>query len=191
MPSDIVTTTTNPQITFAMIKADAIDNGVQGNIIHALRQAGFTVLAMRNTVVVENDDELIEKFYDDHVDKAYFPDLKAGMRKSVPLILEYTGPAWPEPDNAVSYLRTFIGSTDSRKADIHTIRGLFGGHLFDENAPMAANAIHASDSYENVVRDIQLMFPSTFVFNDASGTAVVVSQLHVTKDIPHVQGISY
>ena len=58
-----------------------------------------------------------------------------------------------ERDNAVQVWRNLMGSTDPKKADIGTIRQLYGTHI-------QHNAVHGSDSVENAQAEIKLFFPN-------------------------------
>ena len=181
----------NPQITFVMIKNDAIVNNVHWSIIEKLKAHNFKIIgSIENDLngIVKNGDALIEKFYFEHVDKPYFPNLLEGLRHSIPLVVEYIGS--DDGTDAVTRMRTLIGATDSRKAEPHTIRAEFGGHRYNSDAPMAANAIHASDSFENVCREIKLFFAEDDDFWSSTGT-IVVGDLYVDKDVPHVKGVFY
>lgn len=142
-------------ITFAMIKNDAVRNGVDRDILTALSAAGFLVIA--NTPRQLKLEEAL-MFYAEHIGRPYFADLMCSIRGTVvPLVLEYVRPNGV--DTAVTALRNLIGINNGRLAEPHTIRARFGGHLFDPDAPVAANAIHASDSEESVLREIGIMFP--------------------------------
>ena len=56
-----------------------------------------------------------------------------------------------EGADAVAHLRRFIGETDSTRAATGTIRADFG-------TDVQCNAVHASDSPENAVREIAFFF---------------------------------
>ncbi len=151
-----------PSITFAMIKNDAIYNGVDKQILQMIRGHGFSVLAFGNDLLMS--PKQILAFYHDHADRPYFQDLYNSVAWSaLPMILEVHDdePAvWGEHRiDAIATFRSLIGATDARKAEPGTIRHAFGGHLFDPAAPLAQNAIHGSDSFANVLREIGIVFP--------------------------------
>ena len=147
-----------PNITFAMIKSDVINNGVLRDVLNHIRGSGFRIIHSTEERGVYLTEEQINAFYAEHVGRPYFGDLVASVGKGVvPLILEKNSSIWLT--NAVPEFRELIGATDARKAAAHTIRAQFGGHKFDEQAPMAQNAIHGSDSRASVLREIAIVFP--------------------------------
>lgn len=145
-----------PNITFVMIKHDAIKNNAVAEIIDVLSAAGFLIIHREEDVTVRIPLDRIAQFYSEHLERPYFQKLAEGMMSGViPIIVEYPDvgePAW-------SRMRALIGITDSRKADPKTIRGQYGGHKYNRDAPMAENAIHASDSWAAVLREIKIIFP--------------------------------
>ena len=89
---------------------------------------------------------LADRHYADHVEKAWYPPLREFMT-SGPLIA-----AVLEGDEAVSVVRTLVGATDGRAAAAGTIRG-------DFSLSNRENLVHASDSAESAMREIELFFP--------------------------------
>jgi nucleoside-diphosphate kinase len=152
-----MTTIDQPNITFAMIKSDAFRNDVDGAILRELRAAGYIVVhsIRRHSFTTQK----IEMFYAEHRGRPYFPDLTTSVGLLVlPMILECLG-----PKSAINQLRLFIGATNPRNADVGTIRAKYGGHNFDPNAPIAENAIHASDSLTSMLREINMVFGDDLV----------------------------
>jgi nucleoside-diphosphate kinase len=122
-------------LTFTIIKPDAVRNGHSGKIIDQIIQAGFQVKAMK---MVWLSDKTAGDFYGIHRERSFFKDLVDFMTSGpcVPMILEKT--------NAVEDFRTLIGSTNPANAAPGTIRNLFAKSI-------DANAIHGSDSDENAL----------------------------------------
>ena len=89
--------------------------------------------------------EMAESFYDIHKERPFFGELVDFMISGpvVPMVLER--------EDAVPCLREFIGPTNSEEALAGTIRGDFG-------TDVQCNAVHASDSIENAVREIDFFF---------------------------------
>lgn len=148
-----------------MLKQDAIRNNVTNDIIQMIEDAGFTLVAYYPENIVSLSDGQINEFYAEHVGRDYysalFDSIALGCR---PLIVEY-----PKYDiHAWEKMRKLIGPTKARSADPKSIRGKFGGHLHDENAPMVANAIHASDSLASVRREIKIIFPENHFFSSSN-----------------------
>ncbi|MFN0203818.1 MAG: nucleoside-diphosphate kinase [Bacteroidia bacterium] len=135
-------------ITFTIIKPDAVRNGHTGKIVDHIIAAGFTVKAMK---MVYLDERTAGGFYDVHRERPFFKDLVAFMTSGpcIPMVLE--------KDNAVADFRETIGATDPQKAAEGTIRALYAKSI-------DANAIHGSDSDENALREASYFFASTEIF---------------------------
>lgn len=129
-------------ITFTMIKPDAVANGHIGKILDKITEAGFSIVAMKYTRLSE---ETAGKFYDIHRERPFFKDL-VGFMSSGPIVA-----AVLQKDNAVDDFRKLIGATDPKKAEPGTIRNLFAESI-------EANAVHGSDSDENAVIEAGFFF---------------------------------
>ncbi|MBK8845096.1 MAG: nucleoside-diphosphate kinase [Bacteroidetes bacterium] len=120
-------------ITFTMLKPDAIANGYTGAIIDHIVKAGFRIVAMKYTQLTP---ERAGQFYEVHKERPFYKDLVAYM-SSGPIVA-----AILQKDNAVEDFRKLIGATDPAKAELGTIRNLYAKSI-------EANAVHGSDSNEN------------------------------------------
>ena len=120
-------------ITFTMIKPDAVGNGHTGAIIDQIIKSGFKLKAMKYTAL---SSEKAGEFYEIHKERPFYGELVEFM-SSGPIVA-----AILEKSNAVEDFRTLIGATDPAKAEPGTIRNLFAESI-------GANAIHGSDSSEN------------------------------------------
>ena len=137
--------------TLAIIKPDAVASGKAGKVLAHLEAAGFSVRALR---MVRLTKETAGEFYAVHRERPFYPSLVTFMT---------SGPAIPlalEADNAVKKLREVIGATDPAEAAAGTVRKLYA-------ESKERNAIHASDSDENAVREIAFFFPTTEVIATA------------------------
>ena len=65
-------------ITFTMIKPDAVEDGHIGAILDKINQAGFKIIAMKMTQLSKRD---AEQFYAIHKDKPFFGELVAFMTR--------------------------------------------------------------------------------------------------------------
>ncbi|HET9295143.1 MAG TPA: nucleoside-diphosphate kinase [Gemmatimonadales bacterium] len=129
-------------LTLAIIKPDAIANGKTGLILAHLQGAGFT---LRSARLVRLTRPEAEAFYAVHKGRPFFAGLVEFMT---------SGPCLPmalEREDAVAHLRTVIGATDPAEAAAGTIRKLYA-------ESKGRNAIHASDSPENAVREVGFFF---------------------------------
>lgn len=179
-----------PNITFAMLKSDAINNHVDIRILNMIRLNNFRILSL--FPYTRLSDHQIMNFYSEHVGRSYFDDLYRSVSSEyvAPMILEYNQKSFftfesealaeedaNQPQTAVWRMRKLIGKTNAREADADTIRGQFGGHIFDPDAPMAANAIHASDSWDSVIREIDIILPTIGMINTHSFGQFYVEEL--------------
>lgn len=120
-------------ITFTMLKPDAVQNQYTGKIIDQILQAGFRLKAMKYIWLTPGE---AGKFYEIHKERPFYNDLVQFM-SSGPIIA-----AVLEKDNAVEDFRKLIGATDPQKAEPGTIRNLYAKSI-------DANAVHGSDSDAN------------------------------------------
>jgi len=123
--------------TFSIIKPDAFNAGKAGKILAHLEAQGFTLKAAR---VMQLTKKQAEEFYAVHRGRPFYGELVEFMSSApcMPFILQ--------KDNAVSALRDAIGATDPAEAAAGTVRKLYA-------ESKGKNAIHASDSDENAVRE--------------------------------------
>jgi nucleoside-diphosphate kinase len=128
--------------TFSIIKPDAFNAGKAGKILAHLEGKGFVIRAAR---VLRLSRPQAEEFYAVHRGRPFYDELVAFMSSApcMPFIVE-------KPD-AVAALREAIGATDPAEAAAGTVRKLFA-------ESKGKNAIHASDSDENAVRESRFFF---------------------------------
>ena len=132
-------------LTLTIIKPDAVQGAKAGKVMAYLEEKGFRVRAAR---MMRLSREQAEGFYDIHRERPFFGELVEFMTSGpcVPMVLER--------DYAVDYLREVIGATDPAEAADGTVRKLYA-------ESKGRNAIHASDSADNAVREIAFFFPET------------------------------
>lgn len=129
-------------ITFSIIKPNAVRTGKTGPILAMINEGGFEICAMR---MIQLTISQAESFYDVHRERPFFNSLVEFMCSGpvVVMILKH--------DDAVNAFRKLIGATDPSKAEQGTIRKLFGVSL-------QMNAVHGSDSDENAIRESGFFF---------------------------------
>jgi nucleoside-diphosphate kinase len=135
--------------SLVLIKPDAIQRGLAGEIISRLERKGLKIVAMK---MLHMDNKLAQRHYAIHKGKTFFNDLVNFITSSPLIAIVFQG------KNAVDVIRQMMGETDPAKASIGTIRGDFGidiGH----------NLIHGSDSLENASKEIDLFFSAEEIFN--------------------------
>jgi nucleoside-diphosphate kinase len=133
------------QRTLLIIKPDATQRNLIGEIIRRLEQSRFAIRAVR---MMRLTPEKARKFYAVHEGKPFLDSLCRFMSSGVivPMVLE--------KDNAVADLRSLIGATDPRKAACGTLR-------FDLALDVEKNSVHASDSPENAAKEIAFFFDAS------------------------------
>ena len=120
-------------ITFTMIKPEAVEAGNTGAILNKIESSGFRIVAMKKVILSK---ERAGEFYSIHKERSFYSELVDYM-SSGPIIA-----AILEKDNAVADFRELIGATDPSEAKAGTIR-----HEYAESK--GKNAVHGSDSDDN------------------------------------------
>jgi nucleoside-diphosphate kinase len=128
--------------TLVLIKPDAMQRRLAGEILGRFEGRGLTVRAAKLTQV---DRKLAEQHYAEHVEKPFFGELVGFITSSPTLALVLEG------DGAIQVVRTTIGATNPVEAAPGTIRG-------DLALAMPDNLVHGSDSQESARREIGLWF---------------------------------
>ena len=129
-------------LTLAIVKPDAVRAGHTGKILALLEGAGFVIRAAR---LVKLNSAQAEAFYEVHRERPFYRSLVTFMTSGPALALAL------ERDDAVAHLRDIIGATDPAEAKPGTVRKLFA-------ESKERNAIHASDSEANAVREVTFFF---------------------------------
>ena len=129
-------------LTFTMVKPEAVEAGNTGAILNKIENAGFRVVAMKKVLLSK---ERAGEFYAVHRERPFYGELVDYM-SSGPIIA-----AILEKDNAVIDFRTLIGATDPSEATEGTIRAEFA-------ESKAKNAVHGSDSDENALIEADFHF---------------------------------
>ncbi|HEV7620275.1 MAG TPA: nucleoside-diphosphate kinase, partial [Flavisolibacter sp.] len=136
-------------LTFAMIKPDAVDQKNAGKIIDIIEKNGFEIVRMHKAIIAK---DLAEEFYAVHKDKPFFIELVEFIISNPVIIMAL------HKKDAVNEWRTLIGATNPTQAEPGTIRHSFGTSIGN-------NAVHGSDSSETAVAELELFFPEMFGFD--------------------------
>ena len=136
------------QRTLVLLKPDALQRGLVGEIVSRLERRGLKVVAMK---MIWMDEALANRHYAVHRDKVFFATLVEFIT-SGPIIA-----AILEGDDAVEVVRETMGETDPALARPGTIRG-------DLAQDIGHNLIHGSDSEETAKEEIGLFFSEADVF---------------------------
>lgn len=135
--------------TYIMIKPDAVQRGLMGEIISRIEKRGLKITAMRLGVMSE---ESAKEHYKEHVARPFFASL-----------IEYvtSGPSVSmvvEGKNSIAIMRAVNGATNPVDALPGTIRGDFA-------VETGRNVVHASDSTESAKREIAIHFKDSEIVN--------------------------
>jgi nucleoside-diphosphate kinase len=129
--------------TLVLIKPDALERRLAGEILGRLERRGLDVVAAK---LVRVDEDLAERHYEEHREKPFFGELVEFITSAPTLALVVEG------ESAISVVRSTMGATNPVDAAPGTIRG-------DLALAMPDNLVHGSDSPESAGREIQLWFP--------------------------------
>lgn len=128
--------------TFVIIKPDAVQRGLIGEIIIRFERRGLKYVAMK---MVQVSDELARRHYAVHEGKPFYDGLIRYITSApvVAMVLEGT--------DAIALVRNTVGVTRPVEAAPGTIRGDFG-------IEVGRNLVHASDGPETAASEIALWF---------------------------------
>lgn len=131
-----------PERTFVLLKPDAVQRALVGEVVARFEGRGLKIVAMKMLRVPRS---LGETYYAEHKGKPFFEPLMSYITAGpvVAMILE--------GDGAVAAVRRMMGKTNSAEAEPGTIRG-------DLALTIGRNLIHGSDSLESAKREIALFF---------------------------------
>lgn len=129
--------------TLVLIKPDAVERGLIGEIISIYEKKGIKIKAMK---IIKADRETAENHYEEHKGRSYFKELIDFITRSpiAAMILE--------GENVIEQVRMINGATDPKKQDMGSIRGKYA-------LSYSENTVHSSDSTDNAEREIKIWFP--------------------------------
>jgi nucleoside-diphosphate kinase len=131
--------------TLVLLKPDAVERGLVGNIISRFETKGLRLAAMELRTL---DEATLARHYEEHQGKGFYTDLVKFMSRGPVVAMVVEG-----PDDTWEIVRAMMGATNPRQAAPGTIRGDLGT-LFTENL------VHGSDSADSAKREISIFFPS-------------------------------
>ena len=121
------------QRTVVLLKPDALQRGLVGEIIHRFERKGLKLVGLK---MIKVSEALLEEHYAHHKDKPFFKSLKKFMSSSPIICMLWEGL------DAIKVAREMAGATSGREAELGSIRG-------DFSMSTSANIVHVSDSIEN------------------------------------------
>ena len=129
-------------LTFGIIKPDAVRAGNAGKIVDRVLTAGFTIRGMK---LIHQTRKEAEGFYAVHAERSFFGELTEFISSGPCVVLAL------EKENAVPAWRELMGATNPAEAAAGTLRKDFA-------ASIGENAVHGSDSDENAAIEIAYFF---------------------------------
>jgi nucleoside-diphosphate kinase len=127
---------------FILIKPDAVQRGLVGEIIKRIERTGLKIQAMK---FLQISKEQAEKHYEVHKERPFYPSLVKFITSGPTVAIAVEGL------NAVVKTRSIVGATNPKDATPGTIRGDFG-------LDIGRNMVHASDSVENALLELAIYF---------------------------------
>ena len=144
---------TTLETSFVLLKPDAVQRGLSGEIIARFERCGLRIVGMK---MLKAGRQRLEQHYAEHKDKEFFPTLLQFMEERTVIVLAIEGA------NAIGNIRKLVGATEPASAAPGTIRGDFChmSYARSDSSPVQtlANVVHASDSAEAANRELTLWF---------------------------------
>jgi len=128
-----------------LLKPDAVERSLVGEIVSRFERKGLTIVAMQ---LRQLDAAILERHYEEHKGKGFYNELVSFMSRGPVVAIVVEG-----PQDTWEIVRTMMGATNPKAAAPGTIRGDLGT-MFTENL------IHGSDSAASAAREIGIFFPS-------------------------------
>ncbi len=135
--------------TLILIKPDAINRGLVGELISRFEKKGLKIVGLK---MLKMTPSMAKEHYAHLVDKSFYPELEEFMTSN-PLIAMVV-----EGKDAVNVVRRIVGLTNGREAEPGSIRG-------DYSISVSKNLIHASDSEETAKKEVARFFKEDEMFN--------------------------
>lgn len=142
-----MTPESNVQRTLVILKPDAVQRGISGEILSRFERRGLRFAALR---LLKVERPFAERHYAVHKGKFFYEDLVKMISASPVLAFVLEGP------NAIAVVRAMVGATRPHEAAPGTIRG-------DYALVGLRNLVHASDAPETAESEIKLWFPDGVV----------------------------
>lgn len=128
--------------TLVILKPDAVQRGLIGEIIARLEKTGLRIAAMK---LVQVTDSLARTHYAEHDGKPFFPGLIEFITAGPAVAMVLEGP------RAIEITRKTMGKTDPAQSPPGSIRGDFG-------LDMGRNLVHGSDGPESAALEVANFF---------------------------------
>lgn len=135
--------------TFVILKPSTIQRSLVGDVLTRFQRKGLFISGIK---MMQLDEQILRIHYAHLVDRPFFPMLVNSMTVTPVIVMVLKG------KDAVAVVRSMVGATNCRNAAPGTIRGDFG-------MSGQENIVHASDSPENAVIEINRFFKPEEIFD--------------------------
>lgn len=129
--------------TLVIIKPDAVQRGLVGQIIHRLERRGLYIVGMK---LMQIEPELAERHYAIHKGKPFYEGLIQYITSGPVVVMAL------QANDAIEIVRRTMGATKPSEAQPGTIRADFGLEI-------GRNLVHGSDGPETAAFELGLFFP--------------------------------
>ena len=128
--------------TLSIIKPDAVERNLENEIKTIFQKNGFKIVKEKKLKLEKSE---AEQFYKVHETKPFYNDLCTYLSSGTIVVMIL------EKENAIKSNRELMGATDPSKAEVGTLRKLFGKSI-------DKNSVHGSDSSDNAKIEIDFFF---------------------------------
>ena len=128
--------------TLSIIKPDAVERNLENEIKTIFQKNGFKIVKEKKLKLEKSE---AEQFYKVHETKPFYNDLCTYLSSGTIVVMIL------EKENAIKSNRELMGATDPSKAEVGTLRKLFGKSI-------DKNSVHGSDSSDNEKIEIDFFF---------------------------------
>lgn len=128
--------------TLIIIKPDAVERGLIGQIITRFERRGLRIAAMK---LMQIDEELAQRHYAVHEGKPFYESLIRYITSAPVVVMVLEG------NNAIEIARRTMGATNPAEAAPGTIRADFGLEI-------GRNLVHGSDGEDTAIFEVDLFF---------------------------------
>ena len=128
--------------TLSIIKPDAVERNLENEIKTIFQKNGFMIVKEKKLKLEKSE---AEQFYKVHETKPFYNDLCTYLSSGTIVVMIL------EKENAIKSNRELMGATDPSKAEVGTLRKLFGKSI-------DKNSVHGSDSSDNAKIEIDFFF---------------------------------
>uniref|UniRef100_A0A3Q3WEU7 Nucleoside diphosphate kinase n=1 Tax=Mola mola TaxID=94237 RepID=A0A3Q3WEU7_MOLML len=135
--------------TLIVVKPDGVQRRLIGQIIQRFEQRGFKLVGLK---MLQVSEDLLSQHYCQLTSKPFYPRLMEYMTSGPVVVMVWEG------HKVIQSSRMMVGHTNPAEAQAGTVRGDFSLHV-------SRNVVHASDSLEAALREIQLWFPGKELLN--------------------------